>query len=151
MIVLLLGVSIKKGGNCTLPTCYLAYFNNAHLWFKSCHLTHLMWASLDLRYPPLSFLLENIIYYISQNQNAIKTLNQNAIRPSSLPLSTFKPLKIPKPTILFSLCFDFQNLIPKHLQARRRCAEAEAWVFLYIRYEMSFEGLPLLCLFFFNV
>ena len=54
-------------GNCTLPTCDLVRFNNAHLWFKSCHFTHLRWPPLDPRYPPLPFSLENLIYYISQN------------------------------------------------------------------------------------
>ena len=132
-------------GNCTLPTCGLACFNNAHPWFKSCHLAHLRWAPLDPRYPPLPISLENLIYYISQNQNPKIPL---IIRPSSLPLSTFEPPKIPKPIIPFSLYFDCQSLILEHLQARRRCAKAEAWVFLYIRYEMSFQGLPLLCLFF---
>ena len=54
-------------GNCTLPTYGLARFNSAHLWFKSYHLTHLGWPSLDPRYPPLTFWLENLLYYISQN------------------------------------------------------------------------------------
>ena len=139
---------IKIRGNCNLPTCGLACFNNAHPWFKSFHLTHLRWALLDPRYPPLPFPLENLIYYISQHQNTIKTLETGL---SSFPLSTFEPSKIPKPIIPFTLYFDCQNLIPEHLQARRRCAEAEAWVFVYIGYEMSFQGLPLLCLLFFSV
>ena len=81
-------------GNCNLPTYGLVRFNNAHPWFKSCHLTHLRWASLDPRYPPLPFPLENLIYYISQHQNTFRTLETGL---SSLPLATFKPLKIPKP------------------------------------------------------
>ena len=85
---------IQVWGNCNLPTCGLACFNNAHLWFKSCHLTHLRWAPLDPRYPPLPFLLENLIYYISQHQNTIRILETGL---NSLPLSTFKPSKIPKP------------------------------------------------------
>ena len=55
---------------------------------------------------------------------------------SSLPFSTLEPQKIPKSIIPFSLYFDCQSEILEHLQARRRCAEA--WVFLYIRYEMTF-------------
>ena len=58
---------IIQRGNFTLPTCDLARFNSAHPWFKSCHLTHLRWAPLDPRYPPLPFPLENFLYYISQN------------------------------------------------------------------------------------
>ena len=53
--------------NCNLPTCGLTRFNNAHPWFKSCHLTHLRWSLLDPRYPPLPFPLENLLYYITQN------------------------------------------------------------------------------------
>ena len=53
--------------NCNLPTCGLTRFNNAHPWFKSCHLTHLRWSMLVPRYPPLPFPLENLLYYITQN------------------------------------------------------------------------------------
>ena len=59
--------NIFNRGNCTLPTCGLAHFNNVYPWFKSYHLTHLRWALLDPCYPPLPFPLENLIYYISQN------------------------------------------------------------------------------------
>ena len=70
-------------GNCTLPTCGLARFNSAHLWFKSCHLTHLRWPPLDPHYPPLPFPLENPFYYISQNQNPNITLKKrNELSPS---------------------------------------------------------------------
>ena len=89
-------------GNCTLPTYGLARFNSAHLWFKSCHLTHLRWPPLDPRYPHLPFPLENPLYYIRQNLNRIRTLK----KMSSLPLSPIEPPKIPKPIIPFSLYFD---------------------------------------------
>ena len=91
-----------KRGNCTLLTYGLAHFNSAHPWFKSCHLTHLRWLPLDPRYPHLPFPLENPLYYISQNLNRIRILKKT----SSLPLSTLKPPKIPKPIIPFSLYFD---------------------------------------------
>ena len=61
----------KKNGNCILPTCGLARFKSVHPWIKNYYLTHLRWPPLDTRYPPLSFLLKNLLYYISHNRNRI--------------------------------------------------------------------------------
>ena len=90
-------------GKLHLPTCGLTCFNSAHPWFKRYYLTHMRWSPLNRHYPPLPFPLENPLYYISQNQNPNKTLKR---RTSSLLLSTFEFLKIPKPIIPFSLHLD---------------------------------------------
>ena len=54
-------------GDCTKPTCGLTGFNKAYLWFKTYHLTQLKCPPLDISYLALPFLLQNPLYYISQN------------------------------------------------------------------------------------
>ena len=124
-------------GKLHLTHLWFGPFNKTHLWFKTYHLTHISYLLLDTCYPPLPFSLENPLYYISQNYNPIRTPKKK------IELSPFLYIKIPKipiPIIPFSLYFDCQKkLYLLYWLLARRCTEA--WVFLYIRYEMILQGL----------
>ena len=93
-------------GNCTLPICDLARFNNAYPWFKSYHFTHLKWPPLDLPLPTSAISVrKSLLLYkpkLEPNQNSKK---RNELSPSLY-------LRTPKnPQIHFFLYFDCQSEI----------------------------------------